>query len=141
MHGPVEEILAAVRLRELEAALVGGRAGFLNDRANGVDAPVVHVLEKDRAVAGELELDRVRVLALDQDLFTDDAQWLEAVLPANEVLVLRVQRLHVDVHHVRSREGEAPSHALVVARVHTDEWRLASTRHVPSRSDEVDEVA
>ena len=141
VHGPLEEVGAALGLGELEAALVGGGARLLHHRPNRVGDAVLEVLVEDRAVPAELQHDRLRVPPPDGYLLLDDAQRLPAFLPPDHVGLVGVQLLDVDVDHVGAREGEAPRHARVAAGVDPRERRLAAPDDIPAGGVQVHEVA
>src|SRR3990172_1430952 len=81
VNGPVEKVLTILRLIHAQASQKSGGSWFVGDRAHRIGAAVLRILEENRTMAAELQIDGARRLTLDGDLLTQDAERLPAVLP------------------------------------------------------------
>ncbi len=99
------------------------------------------VLEEDRAVAAEFQLDDLVAASLHSDRVSHDPQRFPRPVESHLVPVRRVDLFDVDVFLVGADDREAPRDAFVVPERHAHERRLGGADDVPARRLEVHDVA
>ena len=137
----LDELFPRPRLIHPQACEIRRRAGFHPRRPQRVRLVMFGVLFQNRAMPGELQIDRDRRLPLHRNGVLDHAH----VFPRAAVPVLvrigGVRLVDVEVLGVRSEDREAPCAELVVADRHAGKHRLAAADDVPPGRDEMHPVA
>ena len=103
----------------------GAVPGSCSRRPQRVGAVPRLVLEEDRPVPAELQLDDLAAPSLDLDLFADDPQRLPRAVEPHLVRVRRVHLLDVHVFLIGADDRQPPGDPLVVSDRDADKRRLA----------------